>query len=270
MGWTKISGIYKITNIVNNKVYIGQSVSVKERLCTHRSLLKRNVHYNTYLQGEYNKYGKANFTFEILEECEESKLDDKEIYYIAQYDSTNRNKGYNREYGGNSSRKITQSIRDAKMGKNNPMYGKHHSTEYVEWIREHNRGINTDLTEDTVEAIKIDLLEIGNYREVANKYGLSRDCVYKMYQGKNWRWVRPDITEIFEKRISDRKKRLEENKLNSTKTYRQTIDERNKGICVDFYINNLTREQLMEKYNVSRKVVNNITRQYRGKYIDCE
>lgn len=98
----KTSGIYKIENLVDGKVYIGQSVNLQNRLTSHKSDLKHNRHHNTYLQHAYNKYGVENFDFSIIHECSIEELDELERYYIVDvYDSTNRDKGYNRENGGN-------------------------------------------------------------------------------------------------------------------------------------------------------------------------
>jgi len=60
-------GIYKIHNIINNKLYIGSSISIKKRLSTHQNNLHNNCHHNSHLQQAWNKYGKENFKFIILE-----------------------------------------------------------------------------------------------------------------------------------------------------------------------------------------------------------
>lgn len=102
MAKEKICGIYKIENLVDGKVYIGQSINVSNRLANHKSDLKHNRHHNTYLQHAYNKYGVENFDFSIICECDMQELDRLERYYIVEvYDSIDRDKGYNRENGGN-------------------------------------------------------------------------------------------------------------------------------------------------------------------------
>lgn len=78
----KISGIYCIINIVNNKRYIGSSINIRTRLWKHRSLLRGNKHENPYLQNSWNKYGEHNFDYYIVEKCSEELLLEREQYYI--------------------------------------------------------------------------------------------------------------------------------------------------------------------------------------------
>ena len=84
-------GIYKIENLINGKLYIGQSVHIELRWQEHcrpsaKSLIGKAI----------SKYGKENFTFQILEECAESCLNEREAYYICYYQSLVPN-GYNIE-----------------------------------------------------------------------------------------------------------------------------------------------------------------------------
>lgn len=138
----KLTGIYKIVNIINNKLYIGQSVDIYKRWNYHKYELNNNKHFNIHLQNSWNKYGEDNFKFEIIEICPKDRLNDKEKYYIMFYNSNNEN-GYNISEGGNDSiitdetkRKMSQShigiLRTIESrakqslklsGKNNPMYG---------------------------------------------------------------------------------------------------------------------------------------------------
>lgn len=79
-GEIKISGIYKITNTVNNKVYIGSSSFIQARFRTHKRHLRKNMHENKHLQNSYNKYGENCFSFEIIEKCEVENLIPREQY----------------------------------------------------------------------------------------------------------------------------------------------------------------------------------------------
>lgn len=102
------SGIYMCTCIVNGKSYIGQSKDVKLRKCQHLSELRNGSHFNKYLQRSYNKYKGYNFTWEVLEYCDENILDDREIYWISYYD-TYKN-GYNANEGGSANRNFDRTL----------------------------------------------------------------------------------------------------------------------------------------------------------------
>lgn len=65
-----VPGIYKISIVGTNKVYIGESIKVKSRLKKHMLNLSKQRHSNPILQNIYNKYGKDAFDFEILEYVE--------------------------------------------------------------------------------------------------------------------------------------------------------------------------------------------------------
>lgn len=164
------SGIYCIENMINNKKYIGQSINIEARWSKHRSELNRGCHDNDYLQRSWNKYGGDSFKFYVLEMCESKQLDEKESYYINLYDSMNRANGYNLRSGGQNSnyvssetkKKLSESlkrhfedpesrkrqslnalnqwanpeIKQKIMGENNGMYGKHHTDEAKQKIRE--------------------------------------------------------------------------------------------------------------------------------------
>ena len=78
----KKSGIYCITNIVNNKVYIGSSTNIYYRLKRHYSELNRGVHANKYLQNSYLKHGSSNFNVSIIKETTIENLQQLEQYYI--------------------------------------------------------------------------------------------------------------------------------------------------------------------------------------------
>lgn len=67
-------GIYQIHNLINNKIYIGSSTDVKQRLRWHKSKLRLNKHNNIHLQNAYNKYGDKNFIFKPIIVCNEDML----------------------------------------------------------------------------------------------------------------------------------------------------------------------------------------------------
>lgn len=89
---SKLCGIYKITNKINNKMYIGQSKDIINRWDKHKNELNSNKHKNDYLQKSWNKYGEENFDFEIIVLCEPAELNRLEKHYIDKYDTFNNDK----------------------------------------------------------------------------------------------------------------------------------------------------------------------------------
>lgn len=92
--------IYKITNKINEKIYIGQTVrSIKERWWNHCSSLSNCK----ALSSAINKYGKENFTIEEIDTAENlEELNKKEEFYIYKFNSTNNKIGYNLKTGGDN------------------------------------------------------------------------------------------------------------------------------------------------------------------------
>lgn len=88
-------GIYVIKNIINDKIYVGSSINIKDRLIRHKSMLRGGYHDNEYLQKSYDKYGEISFIFETIELCDITDLSDKENYFIKLYNSNNSDYGYN-------------------------------------------------------------------------------------------------------------------------------------------------------------------------------
>lgn len=94
--------IYIIRNTVNSKVYIGQTrVCVNQRWKEH---LRHAQYGDQIINKAMKKYGVNKFYIETLEVCTLDVLDEREMYYIDLYDSTNKSKGYNVSIGGNTPR----------------------------------------------------------------------------------------------------------------------------------------------------------------------
>lgn len=92
-------GIYKITNQLNGKVYIGQSVNLKHRWIDHKSRARTGKQSPLY--NDMRDLGFENFKFEIIEQCDKESLNDREVYWIKYYNSNNSEIGYNKNNGGN-------------------------------------------------------------------------------------------------------------------------------------------------------------------------
>ena len=91
--------IYKITNTLNDKVYIGQTIkTVQKRFTQHKNNSNKEYFSQIVLYKAFNKYGIENFIFEEIEEVPNDKLDEREKYWIEYYDSYFN--GYNSTLGG--------------------------------------------------------------------------------------------------------------------------------------------------------------------------
>jgi len=144
--------IYKTTNILNDKIYIGQTI------------YDNSNYYGSgkYLKTAIKKYGIENFKKEIIDECDFDELNDREIYWIDFYDSIKN--GYNISKGGqkswmtglNHSEESRQKMSINRSGELNPLYGKHHTEETKKKISNSNKGkIRTDEQKEKLKGRKI-------------------------------------------------------------------------------------------------------------------
>ncbi len=103
--------IYKITNDINNKVYIGKTnQSVDRRFAQHRKDCQKKRYEKRPLYDAINKYGIDHFYVDVIEECDASDAGDREQYWISQYNSYHN--GYNATKGGDG--KILYNQDDVK------------------------------------------------------------------------------------------------------------------------------------------------------------
>lgn len=98
--------IYKITNLINNKIYIGKTIrNIQERWNEHVSCALNNSD-NLYLHNAIQKYGANNFKIEVIDSCNsEEELNQLEEYYIKLYNTQDKNIGYNLTNGGDGNLK---------------------------------------------------------------------------------------------------------------------------------------------------------------------
>lgn len=129
-----LSGIYIITNILRNKVYIGRSKNWKKRLNQHKLDLIKQRHPNDHLQNSFNVDALENFTFELLEEYPVEFLPSMENWWCNMLNAHNREYGYNIEptspYGMIRLSQETKNKLSAKLkGRTGTWIGRTHSEE---------------------------------------------------------------------------------------------------------------------------------------------
>lgn len=159
-----MKGIYKFTNKINNKVYIGQSQNLEERYKAHkRNQMKMNLSsYNTKFYRALRKQGFENFDYEILEFSDsfsKEDLDEKEINYIKEQNS--QANGYNIQEGGGLS------------------------------------AVPRKLSKEDIAEIKTLLLNRDiPFKEIANKYQIEESMVSLINWGKAWSNIGENIFPI--------------------------------------------------------------------------
>lgn len=130
--------IYRFKNKVNGKVYIGQTTKpLRKRVIQHMTNSRPTTNVKkTYFHNALNKYGFENFDLDIIERCASQKeLDEREIYWIAYYKSTDKKYGYNTDTGGRNGslgRKLSEEHRAKLLAAN---LGHHRSEETKEQLR---------------------------------------------------------------------------------------------------------------------------------------
>lgn len=94
--------IYKISNDINNKLYIGKTLSsVEQRFKEHLRDARKRTNEHRPLYVAIRKYGEKHFSIELVEECDDIQLSEREIYWIKKFDSFKF--GYNATQGGDGS-----------------------------------------------------------------------------------------------------------------------------------------------------------------------
>lgn len=139
--------LYKISNILNNKVYIGQSNKEKERWRQHK-YYARQVNPIQYIHRAMAKYGIENFIYEVIAMCQEAKYTNEiETLLIQQYNSCNKKFGYNIAPGGNV------AWNRGLPKEQQPMFGKKQSDFHSKRMTEVHKGKIVIFTEQTKQKI---------------------------------------------------------------------------------------------------------------------
>jgi group I intron endonuclease len=152
--------IYKITNKVNGKIYIGQTKrNYKERWYKHKNFNSPNYKC-PILKQAFIKYGVENFIFEVIEECSEEERLEKEKNYIIEYDCI-APKGYNFLPGGfgggflnrthTEETKEKISLAGKKFREENPDYYETYREKHIEATK------NANISERTKNSVKFQL-----------------------------------------------------------------------------------------------------------------
>lgn len=212
----KTSGIYKITNMVNGKVYIGSASDLGHRWSCHLSLVKMKTHPNVHLRRAIEKHGLEQFTFEVVEIVQDkSALIEREQFWI----DGCRAKGelYNIALSAGSTRGVIPSPESIERQRKK-MMGKKHSLETrarmsralmgnVRWLgKKHSaeskdlcriakignkfavgeRNGSAKLNSDSVREIRVEISSGIRQEDIARRHGVSQTIVSAIKRGQVW------------------------------------------------------------------------------------
>ena len=205
--------IYKITNKINGKIYIGQSVDPVYRFRKHKEASKRERAYKCILYDAMTKYGVENFEMEIIEKSIEN-YNEREIYWIKQLNSLRPN-GYNIATGGNwyphqaginHHRATIKTQEDLLNIYEELQFGDLSQKEIGDLFNVSQEVIScinvskfykldgyeyplrkTLLSQEEVHNLRLDLIYTDlSYQDIANKYNISKVQVKAICYGKSW------------------------------------------------------------------------------------
>jgi len=204
--------IYSYKNKITGNRYIGKTNNIERRKREHLSnaFNPKSSYYNSMWMKKVREYGIENFNFEVLEECEEDKSDEREIYWISHYNSF-LGSGYNSTAGGDSNDRITRILTNEeaktirkKLKENKEIQSdiskefnisqallsniniglKYTSDEYDYPIR---KNYKTD--EDYKELIDLLINSTLSYKKIAEKLNIGESTIKKI----NYGILRPDL-----------------------------------------------------------------------------
>ena len=215
----KTAGIYKITNLINGKVYVGQTIDYRRRRIGHLSALKLGNHHNKYLQSSYTKYGVNNFEMKLIKSCSKSELNDLEKHYIQELDCLHDAQGYNILIGGNENMIFTDAIR-----------------EKLSLSRRGEKNHNADISNEEAEQIILMLLNNEDVNEISSKLGVSVHTVYNLLHNRSYTDIMPDVREELKK-------------------IKKTNDKRKINTAVKMYLEGYSQNEVSKKIKISRNTL---------------
>lgn len=265
--------IYKYTNKINGKIYIGQTNNIQKRQNGHKSAANniKNHSYADAFHSAIRKYGYENFSFEVLEEASDEKgrdyLNDREKYYIQYYHSLCSENGYNITSGGDGCAKprltfeekcacsklfSEKEVRDIQSmlveGYQYFEIQAKYPTLTDSFLTNINTGLNfkredlsypllrlhSRFSKETIEEIRLALKSQIPYNIIQQQYGISIGYLSQINNGT--RWKDESLTYPLAKKICADKSYVE-------------------PLFYDLLFTNLTAEKLGQKYNKAKSTI---------------
>lgn len=196
----QITCIYAITNSVTGRRYIGSCVNFQSRRATHKWFLRKNRHWSSDLQADWNAYGDGSFSFDVIETVsDKSQLRIRERYWIDYYRSAESAHGYNQcknatWIGMHHKESTKKKLSAARLGWEMPEWHKEilrqsASRPHPEWRCAKKRGDgnpNAKLTADDVAHIRERLAHGEKVSPIAKDYHVSYQAIWDIARGNSW------------------------------------------------------------------------------------
>ncbi len=144
-----MEGIYLITNQLNGKKYVGQALDIEERWKRH---IRDINNYDFVIYRAMRKYGVENFSFEVLEECDVDKLDEREIYWINELDTYNN--GYNMTMGGEGRNQGKNCYSDEYQKQYNKQWHQDHKEERKQYKKQYYQDHKEEIKQSSKQWIQ--------------------------------------------------------------------------------------------------------------------
>ncbi len=244
--------IYLLTNLINNKIYVGQTIQpIKKRIHQHNAEARRFAKGHkvwSHLHAAMAKYGIENFKPEVIDTADYlEEMNEKECLWIKRLHSDDRRIGYNLEKGGNGLGRVSE---ETKLKISMTLKGRKHSPEHTKKCADARRG--KPVSEETRK--RLSLMQKGVKR--------SKEHILAIVRGHTGL----KLTEATKRKISEATK----GKKRSEETKRKISGENNHGAkCTKELVDQLRKEHettnitisaLARKYNLVRTTVSQIVR----------
>lgn len=230
--------IYKITNKVNNKSYIGQTrYTLEFRWRQHQH--KKD---NTYFHNAIHKYGIENFELEVLEECEYKNLNSREIFYIAKYDTFKN--GYNLTIGGDGNRRL---LLDESYDEIKELYLSGFSSNKIATL------YNVD------KATIVKILKSLNVKLRSNKLNINKQEFLELVEDYKSGYSLRELAKRYDCSATGLSTYLSRKGVNLKEKYSILEDKDNQLNLINEYLDNtLTLKELLNKYHCSYNIFTKI------------
>ena len=242
--------IYKIRNKINDKIYVGKSKNPASRFVRHikiaENFSKDDNHFQA-IHGAIKKYGKDNFSLEVIETCDENTVNDREIYWIRELKSQIKKYGYNLTAGGDGALNVSEETKNKRRAK---IIGRKHTEEHKKKISDANIGrkISDEVKQKISQA---------NAGENNGMSGRTHDIEVreKMSKFQGSRKYREPLTE-------EHKQKNRDATLKQDFSFRIPIEIKNE--IVQLYTSgNYTKRQLAEKFGLKYNSIVKIIRSHK-------